>query len=242
MRGWFQEAFGCDCVDAGYVPGTAGCDIETYVARKLLKFDLWPIEKWYLQYSENDVFDLAEFLFDHVSEPVNGELHSWMECGWHYHTFNRKNGQLAFRRDLNEVLKNYGDGYELNETGEILCLAEPGMESLLSAELPKYDPKNVDEIVSNAVIKFRRHRSSVSERKEAVRSLVDVLEYLRPKLKQVLMKKDESDLFNIANNFAIRHHTEDQKSDYDESIWLSWMFYFYLATIHAAIRFLRKTE
>ena len=59
-------------------------------------------------------------------------------------------------------------------------------------------------------------------------------------LKTVLAKPDEADLFNIANNFGLRHHNQQQKSDYDGSIWLSWMFYFYLATIHAAMRMLEK--
>ena len=55
-------------------------------------------------------------------------------------------------------------------------------------------------------------------------------------LRQVITKKDEGDLFNIANNFAIRHHNERQQSDYDQAIWLGWMFHFYLATIHMATR------
>jgi len=66
------------------------------------------------------------------------------------------------------------------------------------------------------------------------------LEYLRPQLKEVLTKKDESDLFNIANNFGVRHHNESQKTDYDKPIWYSWMFYYYLATIHASLRLVEK--
>ena len=46
----------------------------------------------------------------------------------------------------------------------------------------------------------------------------------------------ERDLFNLANNFGIRHHNDHQKTSYDANIWLSWMFYFYLATIHVVLR------
>jgi len=70
--------------------------------------------------------------------------------------------------------------------------------------------------------------------------LADILESLRPKLKLVLTHKDEDDLFNIANNFGIRHKNERQKTDYDP-LWLSWMFYYYLATIHFVTRRLEKT-
>jgi hypothetical protein len=59
---------------------------------------------------------------------------------------------------------------------------------------------------------------------------------LRPQVKEFFTSKDEGDLFNIANNFGIRHLNEKQKTSYDENIWLSWMFYFYLSTIHVLLR------
>ena len=72
--------------------------------------------------------------------------------------------------------------------------------------------------------------------------LADVMEFLRPRLKEVLTNRDESDLFNIANNFGIRHHNTNQKTQYDSTIWCSWMFYHFLATYHAAIRLIQKAE
>jgi hypothetical protein len=83
----------------------------------------------------------------------------------------------------------------------------------------------------------------MDERRDAIRDLADVLEYLRPQLKAVLNKKDEAAIFEIANNFGIRHHNQSQRTDYDKPIWYSWIFYFYLATIHAAVRLIdRKDE
>jgi hypothetical protein len=96
--------------------------------------------------------------------------------------------------------------------------------------------------MTRAIHLFRRYRASIQDRQTAVRELADVLEFLKPKLKEVLMKKDESDLFNIANNFDIRHNNKDQKTHYDKAIWLSWMFYYYLATIHASLRLIEKSE
>ncbi len=66
-----------------------------------------------------------------------------------------------------------------------------------------------------------------------------MLEYLRPQLKQILSSNDESDLFNLANNFGIRHHNQRQKTDYDPA-WLSWIFHHYLATIHLATRLVEQ--
>jgi len=42
-RYYFQEAFGYSCVDAGYILGKLGSDIEAHMIRKLRKTGLWPI-------------------------------------------------------------------------------------------------------------------------------------------------------------------------------------------------------
>jgi hypothetical protein len=241
-EGYFQEAFGYCCIDAGDVPGTLGTDIEAQILIHLRKTDLWPIHEKGLGYSEDDLFDLIEFLYDYVSQPVDGYFHSYGECGWHYKTFDQDAGRRKFREEVNNILTDYKSGYELSEQGEILALADPGMSYLFDAELPQYDPKNVERRVNEAILKFRRHKSTYDERRDAIRDLADVLEFLRPKLKEVLHSKDESDLFNIVNNFGIRHHNERQKTDYDEAIWYSWMFYYYLATIQAAVRLIHKAD
>ena len=54
--------------------------------------------------------------------------------------------------------------------------------------------------------------------------------------KDPLTSNDEKDLFNIANSFGIRHCNDKQKTDYDSALWLSWMFYYYLATVHVLLR------
>ena len=224
------------------IAGKLGSDIEAAMFWKLRKTELWPIQNKCDFYSEDDLFDAIEFLHDCVSKPVDGWRHTFNDCGWHYRTFSQDTGRQEFRDEINELLRDYKDGYELSEEGEILALAEPGLEPLLQAHLPEYDPKNVETRVNAAVRKFRNRHSSPDDRRDAIRDLADVLEFLRPKLKEVLTKQDENDLFNIANNFDIRHHNDKQKANYDKPIWYSWMFYFYLATIQASVRLIKKQE
>src|SRR6476469_8273624 len=83
---------------------------------------------------------------------------------------------------------------------------------------------------------YRSRNSTRIDRRHAVRELADVLEALRSEIKEEMLPKDERELFNLANGFAIRHNTRDQRKDYDDAIWLSWAFYVYLATIHAVLR------
>jgi len=237
-------AFGYECVDLGNVPGKLGDNIEAQIVRSLRKTNLWPITPLCLDYSEDDLFDVIEFLFDWISKPVphDGDYHSWGQCGWHYSEFDQHTGRKEFRQEINEMLQDYDSGYELSSEGEILTLPQQGLDHLLQADLPAYDQTNVEGRIEAAIHKFRSRHSSLDDRRDAVRDLADVLEFLRPQLKQVLTRKDESDLFNIANSFGIRHHNERQKTAYDQAIWYSWIFYYYLATIHASVRLLENKQ
>ena len=240
--GWFQEAFGYYCVDAGpgQVAGTLGPDVEAEVFLRLRKADLWPLQERYASYSEDDAFDVIEFLHDFVSKPVAGFEHDWNNCGWHYQEFDRDSGRAEFRDRINKLLHDYADGYELTEDGEILALGTEYLRPLLEQELPGYDPENVNPRVEAAVRKFRHHTPSVEDKQEAVRQLADVLEFLRKKLEGVLPSKEEDELFIIANKFGIRHHRADQKTEYDKEIWLDWIFYCYLNTIHVSVNLLKR--
>ena len=241
-EGYFQKYLGFQCVDAGFVPGSIGTDLEAELLLTLRKPNLWPVHSTIDDWSEDDLFDMVEFLYDHISKPTKRHFHDYSGCGWHCSEFDRDAGRLEYRQKINRLLRAYDSGFEMSEQGEILALSPTGFEPLLDAPIPHSDTENVTARVEAAIHKFRRHRSSIDDRRDAVRDLADVLEYLRPKLKEVLVSKDEQDLFNIANNFGIRHHREGQKTDYDKAIWLSWVFYFYLATIHAAVRLIEKSS
>jgi hypothetical protein len=239
-EGYFQEDLGYDCVDEGFVPGSLGHDLEGILLLDLRKTNLHPVREHLSDYKEDDLFDIIEFLYDHCSKPTKRFYHEFSGCGWHCTEFDRPQGRAEYRERVNRVLKVYNEGYELSLDGEILSLPETGLEALLEAPVPFVDPENIDARIEAARRKFRRFRSSLDERRDAIRDLADVLEYLRPKIKNVLTTKDEGDIFNLANNFGIRHHNELQKSQYDKAIWYSWLFYYYLATIHAVLRLIAK--
>lgn len=238
--GYLDEAFGSWCVDAGRTPGTAGDDVETYVFVHTRK-RLWPIDASIHLAEEEDVFDLIEFLFDHVSLPIEGWHHDHGGCGMHWEKFDRVAGQAEYREAMNGLLEQYGSGFELNTRGEIMNLGDRGMGKLLKASPPTED-KDVSARIGSAIDRFQRYGSSAADRRHAVRDLADVLEKLRPQAREVLDNKDEAALFDIANNFAIRHANEKQKSNYDPAVWLSWVFYFYLATINACLHMLERRK
>lgn len=238
--GYFQKYFGYYCVDQGDVKGELGIDINSMIFLGIKKNGLWPLRTKFEDYTEDDLFDMIEFMHDHCSKPISGYYHQYSNCGHHYDIFNDNEGQKHYRDTINYILRDFKEGFEISEAGEILELAYNNIAPLFQADIPSSDSENITKKIDLAVLKFRRHKSTLDDRRDALRELADVLEYLRPDIKKVLASKDESDLFNIANNFGIRHHNVDQKVDYDKAIWYSWIFYYYLATIHAALRLIAK--
>jgi hypothetical protein len=248
QRDYFHEFFGYVCTDAGFVEGRLGDD-ENINAKLLLKIGkehLWPIcriHHWHSpkidEYTEDDLFDVIEFLYDCVSIPSNGYYHSWNNCGYHdYQNFDHDTAKDEYRKEVNELLARYQGGYSLDQSGNIILLVELGFEGLFQASLPSSEKEAIVDKVELAKKKFLSR--NLDQRREAIRELGDVLEYLRQEVKSKLVKKDESDLFEILNNFGIRHHNKIQKTDYDKSIFYSWMFYYYLASIHALERLAKK--
>ncbi len=212
-----------------------------------LTFQPFPMSEWMEDdITEDRIFDTIEFLFDRVSKPgVLVDMET--ESGYRYTDYDKYDdvkGQEEFRETVNLFLFDYAEGFELTADGNIVAVGESGLKELFKAEIPSYDEKNVDSKVRNAIAKWRDRRSSSEDKKEAVRELADVFEWLRKskKLEKALNRKDESALFDIANNFGIRHHDPKQKTDYDVTIWHAWMFHYYLATYHAAIRILLRSE
>jgi hypothetical protein len=242
VDGYFQKYLGFYCEDQEEVPGELGYDLKDVMFIHLKKENLFPITIEIENYSEDDLFDVLEFLHDYCSKGIDGFYHQHNGCGYHWEKFNDKEGQLYFREQINPILKDYANGFELSTDGEILQLADSGLSHLFDADVPTSDKGNIETKINNSVLKFRRYKSTMDDRQDSIRELVDVLEYLRPKAKEYLESKDESDLFNIANNFGIRHHNEQQKNKYDVAIWHSWMFYHYLATIHALLRIIKKNK
>ncbi len=230
--------------------GITSTDIRDGIKHKAalaIGFQPFPITKWDINdITEDHIFDVMEFLYDYASKP--GE---WVpmtsETGYNYYDYESYNvidGQAEFREEANRFLCDYKIGFELTTDGLILAMGKDGLQHILEAEIEPYDEINVDRKVRDAIHKWRNRHLDMNERRQAIRELADVFEWLRKskRLDKVLNRKDEAALFDIANNFAIRHHDPKQKKDYDETIWYSWIFHFYLATYHAVVRLLKKLD
>jgi len=241
---YFQEATGYDCVDAGEIRGLWGCgdrDVKAFIYLKLRMDDIWPIEENIENYDEPTLFTVIEFLYDYVSKPLDKWHHPWDNCGWHSSEYNRKEGRKEYRTRINEILKDYGPGYELSSDGEILEIAPTGLEPIFEEIVQTDDSKNIDIRIQYAISKYRRYGATSCDKREAIRYLADVLEFLKKGDIQ-LPSKDDSDLFKIINNFDIRHHNKFQQGGYDKDIWYDWLFYTFLSSINSLLKLKGKGD
>ena len=226
---YFQEATGYHCFEEGEVRGLWGrgdSDIEAFIYLRLGMDDIWPIEKNIEWYDEPTLFTVIEFLYDNVSERCTGP-------GGYY--YNRDKVRKEYRVKINEILKYWDPGYELSSDGEILEIAPTGLEPIFEEIAQTDDPENIDMRRQNAISKYMKYGATISDKKDAVRELADVLEFLK-KSGIRLQKKDDSDLLRIINNFDIRHHNKSQQGEYDKEIWYDWMFYTFLSSINVLLK------
>lgn len=95
-------------------------------AAMALKFQIFPLEDWLPEdIVEEKIFDAIEFLYDHVSQP--GELYDILTCCCgvcqDYDGYDTEAGQDEFRKEMNGILIDYGQGFLLSESGEIAPLS-----------------------------------------------------------------------------------------------------------------------
>ncbi len=237
-NGFLQEQFGRENDDGDYRGGKVE-DVPAYLLLHLRKSNLWPVKYRMDSYTEDDVFDMIELLYRHVSKGILNEGAVFFDDYGH---FDKQAGQAEFRARVNEVLSAYGDGFELSPDAEaeVFQLSEEGLRELLAVPVPTEDER-IKAKVDSAVSRYRSRHSNIAERRNAVRDLADVCELLNPMIKKSMTRKDEDGLFIIANGYGFRHHNDIQKTDYGPE-WLSWFFYLYLSTIHLLLRVMNREK
>lgn len=226
-NGYLIESFGQECVD-----DDDPLPIRSEVIEDRLGIpSLWPLspDSW-----DTDTFyGLIEVFHDLVSRPRRRSFHSWDECGWHYSEFHSTPARFLYRWKINQLLKSADIEHELASEGEdvgrlVVSTDEPRSD-LVHRALVK-SPDDARGTVSHAISLFRSRRSSAESKRSAIVALAGILEERRELIRVNLGKKDEGDLFQIANNFNLRHRRSGQKGDYNEAF-LDWIFWWYLATI-----------
>jgi hypothetical protein len=244
--GYFQHAFGYSCVDGNrYIDGT----ITIGLAQQLI-LTFGEVGKYMNPQKESMMnldyyllFDLIEFLYDYIAKPMESRYHDYHNCGIHVISASREEGQKEWRDELNKSLVLLEPPYRFTTDGNIELLpSSEGLQDLVDKFEVPLDIENIDGRVKHACNLFLKHGSTLDDKRDALKNLADALEFLRKDLRNYIPKKEEGDLFNIANNFGIRHHNESQKTQYDQESYFTWMFYSYLSTIDLFSKLKKQSE
>jgi len=122
--------------------------------------------------------------------------------------------------------------------GRLVRAAGDDRDELVEQALQTPNPSDRNA-VRHAIALFRSRGVDRENKRSAVLALHRVLEDRRPLINTELMRKDEGALFQIANQFDLRHHDQSQQDDYDP-IFLDWIFWWYLATVELTDQLLAR--
>jgi hypothetical protein len=240
-NGYLAQAFGQTCVDSGDTVGTLGPEPVQELHRHLGRDNLWPIAPYGQKYDIDDLCDITEFIFDHVSRPMSRERHRYQSCGMHYADFRRGIAQKLYRWRVNVILSESIFDLTLNKHGRFEEVASDDLEPLVVGVHSDTDSGGSQHNeLTHAVDQFRRRNASETEKRQAIVTLAGILEERRDLLKVELFKKDEGSLFDIANNFNLRHRDGKQKPNYDADLYFQWIFYWYVSTIRLTDKILER--
>ncbi|MEB0004907.1 hypothetical protein QN357_18480 [Cryobacterium sp. RTC2.1] len=175
------------------------------------------------------LFSLVEYFHDQAQRPSTFTVHDYAGCGRHYEGYDAVAGRAIYRWRVNQLLRDHNISLQLaangEEQGRLIREFSAPLQELVTEQLEaRQQPQ--DEI-AHAIRDFRSRGASLVAKRAAVTLIANNLEARRKTLK-ALVSDDENDLFNIANNFAIRHRNPSQKTDYGDQF-LDWIFWNFLA-------------
>jgi hypothetical protein len=242
--GYFEDAFGSQCSDArDDDPAREGQHRLTTALQR--NIPLWPLGLYgkptgiEADWDDDLFFDVVEALHDHVARPRRRYWHEHHR-EFDYGDYSRRSGQAVYRWRVNELLSRSQVELQLAEhgldTGFLVQITGDSRDELLDRALT--GPQTVDEDgVAHAVTLYRSRGATREDKRSAVLALGRTLEHRRELVRTALGRKDEGALFQIANEFDLRHHNAAQRGDYDE-VFLDWVFWCYLSTVELTSRLL----
>jgi hypothetical protein len=205
--------------------------------------DVWPLRETHEKWSDTQLLDLIEAFHDVVARPRLRLTAS--ERGSRYGDFAIEPGRRLYRWQVNALLGRSTVAFRLAEEGEdvgrLVATTDAARAELASTMAQRPGPTG--DQVRHALALFRRRDANEHDKRSAIVTLYGVFEECRELLRKDLPfgRRDEGALFQIANEFALRHQTASQKADYDP-VFLDWVFWWYLATIELTDRLIARAE
>lgn len=243
-KGYFKAAFeGIDEIDSWgnetqLLEPTMAPSPQVFFSVNVQDVQVWPIYEYVDYYDEKTLFTVIEILYDHIAKYEYAE-----------HEPDKKTAQSEFAEHINNILRAYKDGYYLvPSTGFIMEQPNQALKEQLEYTGEEIPP-DVFKQLKSASQNYYRFDSDEETKKKAIASLADILENVRKEAKELFnskfnIPKNEHDklIFELVNNYNIRHDNQQQKKDYSKDIWYDWMMQYYTSTIIAFFKVKKANE
>jgi hypothetical protein len=241
-RGYFEKIFGPDCIDRE----DDGTSFEVIDERHPGSGLIWPLDiRYYETFGQEYLYNALELFDFYVSAPTERSWHGFGDPHWDFARFARRRGRAVFRWEINRILTRNKSQYEMgtagDNAGKIIEPTSPEMSALIEQVRIETHDISAEDKVNHAIDLFQKREFGNESKRSACVTLAAVLESRRKLLKNELFTKDEGALFQLANEFHLRHDNERQKGNYDPAF-LEWTFWWYLATIDLTNRLIDRHE
>lgn len=232
---WIKSDYGEEYLK---IPAYFGADPEMFFMNHLQSLEIYPIEDYYEEYSEDKLFSVIEILYDKISS-YDDEYELEIE---------KPRNEFAIQ--INNILKFYNSGYYLETNSGTICKdTNNALKKMLSEDLAEVISSDIMEKMHTAIKIYYRFNSTLELKKKAISILADILEPLRNDLKNNLndiydISKNNHDklIFDIVNNFDVRHNNSKQNTNYEKDIWYDWMMQYYTSVIVTYYKLEKKSN
>ena len=210
------------------IPPLFGAAPEIFFMNHLRSSEIYPIYEYYESYTEDELFSVIEILYDKIAV-----------YDYKNNTLEIKQPRNEFSTQINNVLKFYSSGYYLETNSGTICKGtNSAIKEMLFENLYETFDDDTMGKMNTAIKMYYRFDSNMELKKKAINILADILEPLREDLKNTLnalyeINKNTHDklIFDIVNNFNVRHNNKRQNTEYEMHIWYDWMMQYYTSVI-----------
>lgn len=236
----FGLKFPAQCPDGH---GNSGCDQQALRINMAGYQVIWPGDARRLDHeelSDIQIFDLLEYAYEHVAQPLPGGYHSFFS---HYHhSYDQQAGRKQLVDEVNRLFERNGIAFRLHD-GQIERLVPSGLQEILVRTAFDTGDQGLNDLLSTAREKFLNRDLKV--RREALEKLWDAWERLKslsdpadkknsvkilldrvtpePNLRE-RVEIEAKQLTDFGNNFFIRH-SEISKPPITDSHQVDYLFH-----------------
>ena len=212
----------------------------------------WPLDLE-LEYSEVDLIDYIEGIYQIVSKPIKAWSHPY--CGESHSTeFDVTAGRYDYTVAVNTLFRKMAPGYSM-EYGKVRVVGSSILDARLIEDLRFGEDEHLKKLITMAVLDYRSTR--IDDKWKGVRSLADAYERIKSDQGQSNKKQAISDLLElmegefdlseplneilrvatlISNTSTIRHHEVGKAEITDDKDLLNFLFHMYFNIIKFALQ------